>query len=487
MKRDQSAARHKHRITDYPENGQLYKCIPKMALYDRISNQKVVSKSGDNMPFISWPGGVPCLPANLYMLHTRESPGRKGQGPSRLGSKGGTFGEYATKISHLIRFCYYNRLDFTAMSDDNFYDFIEGLREEKRPGSSGQNRRTERTVVAIGRRCLHFLAYLGAFYGLKNFVGLDGTIAIQLVESSFMLHGKQVKRTSVHHRSFKTRSARKTRRPITENSVKKMRAAVDDMSTSNFLCERRQVMISLFEETGARRSEIKPILVSEVYAADAMEVPVLLVTTLKKGEHVTREIPVSAFLMEDLLSFIRGSRRRLMNVKGRRDHGYVFVSERGGQPLVSDSLTTEFSKIRRHAGIESQACAHMFRHAYCTHIVASLIAEIQAESPQSFRQTILTNRMVAQNAMQLTGHSAVESLLEYVDDAFRNVSKFAKIIGNVHAQNAYDTYEKRRERLMQRHKNKQISDEQLYAEDEALTIARNKELLVASKRGAEHQ
>jgi len=473
---------NERRVVKYPERGQLFVLIPKMALYDRITNRKIVTKSGDNMPFMKWPGGRPCLPANLYLLHIRENSGRKGQGPSRLGTKGGTFGEYATQISHLIRFCYYNKLDFIAMSDDDFYEFIEGLRDEKRAGSTGESRRTERTITAIGRRCLHFLAYMGNFHDRKNFVGVDGTISIQLIESTHYLNGKPVKRTSVHHRSFRPVSARKTRRPITEGSIQKLRDAIDEMSTSDFLCERRHLMISLFEETGARRGEIRPIKVREVLAAAAMDAPKLLVTTLKKGEHVTRELPISAPLINELLGYIRGSRRTLVKANLRHDHGYVFVAERGAHALVTDTLTTEFSKIRRHAGIEVQACAHMFRHAFCTMQVAALIAELQSESPESFRQTILTNKMVAEHAMSLTGHATLESLLEYVDDAFRHQSKFAKVISNVHAQFAYESYEKRRKRLIQRHRNNQITNEQLYAEDAALTAARDKDLEIASKR-----
>jgi len=473
------------RISKYPENGQLFVTIPKMALYDRISKGTIIRKSGDNMPFMKWPLGRPCLPANLYLLHIRENSGRKGQGPSRLGTKGGTFGEYASQISHLIRFCFYNNLDFIEMSDDDFYEFMEGLREEKRPGSSGKCKRTERTLTALGRRCLHFLAFVGDLHDRKNFVGVDGTIPIQLIESTYYLNGKPVKRTSVHHRSFRPVSARKTRSPITEDSIDRMRKAVDDMSTSEFLSERRQLMISLFEETGARRGEIRPVKVSEVLAAAAMDVPKLLVTTLKKGEHMTREIPVSFALISELLIYIRGTRRSLVKARLRHDHGYLFVAERGAHALVTDTLTTEFSRIRTYAGIEAQACAHMFRHAFCTHMVASLIAELQSESPDSFRQTILTNKLVAEHAMSLTGHAILESVLDYVDDAFRHKSKFAKVIGNVYAQAAYENYDRRRKRLIQRHKDKQITDEQLYSQDEELRVARDKELEVSSRRGAE--
>jgi hypothetical protein len=187
-------------------------------------------------------------------------------------------------------------------------------------------------------------------------------------------------------------------------------------------------------------------------------------------------------LVAQFIKHIRIYRRDIVQSKQRYDHGFLFVSERGGHALASETLTTEFSKIRAYAGIEEQACAHMFRHSFCTHIVASLIAELQAESPASFRQTILTNKMVAERAMALTGHATLESLLDYVDDAFRHRSKFSRIINNVYSQLAYETYEKRRKLLIQQHKNKIITDECFYDEDEALTAAMYKELEIASKR-----
>jgi hypothetical protein len=187
-------------------------------------------------------------------------------------------------------------------------------------------------------------------------------------------------------------------------------------------------------------------------------------------------------LIEQLLKHIRLHRRGIVKSRLRQDHGCLFVSERGGHALAADTLTTEFSNIRNFAGIEEQACAHMFRHAFCTHIVSSLISELQAESPASFRQTMLTNKMIAERAMTLTGHATLESLLGYVDDAFRHKSKFSKVINNVHSQQAYEMYEKRRKLMIHQHKLKVITDEQFYEQDEALTSAMYKELEIANSR-----
>lgn len=322
------------RRVKFPEAAQLFTLIPKLRLYDYLSLDKLNTLDGGNMPFMTWPNGMPCLQANSYMIKTRMQPGRGGNGPSRLGTKGGTFGEYAGQISHLIRFCYYNNLSFIALSDDDFCEFIDGLRIEKKPNNQKSPKRSERTIIGIGRRCLSFLAHVGEMSGVHNFVGIGGTISIYMVDSVFYRNGKAFKRSSVHHRSFRTPDARKTRRPIKEATIEKLRNAIDEISTSEFLNNRRHLMISLFEELGARRAEIQPITVAEVIAASKVKKPTIPVTTVKRGGMgLTRALELSAPMIEELLNYIRGDRFTIMKrFKGGPDHGFLFVTERGGRP-----------------------------------------------------------------------------------------------------------------------------------------------------------
>lgn len=412
------------------------------------------------------------------MIKIRMQSGRGGNGPSRLGSKGGTFGEYAGQISHLIRFCYYNKLNFIALSDDDFCEFIDGLRTETKLNAPSQLKRNERTISNIGKRCLSFLSHVGEMNQIHNFVGISGTIAIEIVDSTYYRNGKAFKRSSVHHRSFRTASARKTRKPIGEVTIEKLRDTIDEISSSEFLCNRRHLMISLFEELGARRGEIQPITVAQVLAASKRKKHIITITTLKRGKiGLTRELELSPPLIEDLLTYIRGDRREIMKrFKGIPDHDFLFVTERGGRPLGADTLTTEFSIIRRAAGIEEQACAHLFRHAFCTNIVANLIAETQALSPDSFRQTLMTNKMLAERAMSMSGHATLESLLDYVDAAFRVKSKFEQVIHNVEIARRYEVYERRRKRLLQDFKAGKIGKEKYIEREETLTAAMDRDL-----------
>jgi len=469
------------RIVKYPESSQLFTPIPKLRLYDYMSNDTLQTVNGNMIPFMIWPDGSPCLQANAYMIQLRMQSGRGGHGPSRSGTKGGTFGQYAGQLSHLIRFCYYNRLNFIALSDDDFCHFIYGLRKETWKNNPAKRKRNERTITDIGRRCLSFLAHVGEMHGIHNFVGIGGTIAVKMVDSTSYRNGKSYKHSSVHHRSFRTPGARKSRSPIGEATVEKLRNAIDEMSTSEFLSRRRHLMISLFEEMGARRAEVQPITVSQVIAASKTKMPMVHVQTLKKGRPgVTRELELSPLLIDELMDYIRIDRRSIMKrFKGIPDHDFLFVTERGGRPLGIDTITTEFSNIRRAAGIEEQACAHLFRHAYCTHIVAQLIAETEALSPNSFRQTLMTNKMLAERAMAKTGHATLESLLDYVDAAFRKKSKYEQIIRNVDMARAYESFEKRRKRLLEDFKKGKLTKEDYIEREEALSSAMDRALEAA--------
>ncbi|MFJ4155541.1 tyrosine-type recombinase/integrase [Pseudomonas sp. NPDC089752] len=460
----------KKRTVEYPESGQLFTPIPKLRLYDYMTDGRLHTISGNMMPFMCWPDGSPCLQANAYMITIRMHSGRGGNGPSREGTKGGSFGQYAGQISHLIRFCYYNKLNFISLSDDDFCDFIDGLRQERKPNKPAQFKRNERTITGIGRRCLNFLAHVGEMNGIHNFVGINGTISIKMVDSIHYRNGKAFKRSSVHHRSFRTASAKKTRQPIGEATIAKLRDAIDATSSSDFLNTRRHLMISLFEEMGTRRGETQPLMVADVIAASKVSKPTLTVKTLKRGgTGITRSLELSPPLIGELIDYIRGPRRTIMKkFKDNPDHGYLFVTERGGRPLGVDSITTEFWNIRKAAGISEQACAHLFRHSFCTNVVAELIAATQALSPDSFRQTLMTNKMLAERAMMKSGHATLESLLEYVDTAFKQKSKYQQIIQNADAARKYENYEKRRKRLRDDFKKGKLTKAQFIELDEKL-------------------
>ncbi|MGE6323152.1 hypothetical protein ACQKEF_23270 [Pseudomonas oryzihabitans] len=110
-----------------PPSKQIFCLLQDFQAFSYYAFNRIHSREASNIPFISWPDGTPCPLANLFMLELLNRPGRTGLGLSRRGQKGGSIGEYASKISHLIKFCYKSQRDLYQINDGIFSAFISSL------------------------------------------------------------------------------------------------------------------------------------------------------------------------------------------------------------------------------------------------------------------------------------------------------------------------------------------------------------------------
>ena len=450
------------------EPAKLFQLVPELTLFSHYSLGKVSTKDGDNMPHMVWPDRSPCLLANLYMLSLRVRRGRSGrQGLSRRGSKGGTMGEYAQKLSQLIRFCYNNNWDFINLSDDKFTSFINSLRNEKSGINPEIRKKTETTVIAVGRICLDFLCFVGEFHGDPNFVSANGTILAsqQSVSITYDNRSEKISRSYWNHHSFSGGERRKKRNPIPAVNIEKLRAAVDEAGGSRFLQSRRHCTLSILEQVGARRGEVAQIKVFDVMNASKMEYPMLRIITLKRESDSYRSVPVSHMLLADLKKHIRIYRNKIVKRKiGKaNEHDYFFISETTGKPLKEDTITSEISFLRSTANIEEQACAHMFRHTYITNLLVLLIRRHDFEHPGDFRQALISSEKFKTEIMQWTGHRSASSLETYIDFAFAKVKSYAETVSSVDLIRAQELFDKMSLQLLERLKNGRITvDEYSY-------------------------
>src|SRR5690606_11909888 len=125
---------------------------------------------------------------------------------------------------------------------------------------------------------------------------------------------------------------------------------------------------------------------------------------------------------------------------GRQDHGYLLVNDRTGNPLTPGAITQEISALARAAGIQQQLCPHMFRHRFFTKIVVMLIREFTLKTPDEFRRALLDGYALRRRAMEWTGHSNPESLTPYVHLAFDELTHAERVVRNVEAGLALDSY-----------------------------------------------
>ncbi|WP_343077593.1 site-specific integrase [Pseudomonas sp.] len=426
---------------------QLHTNLPNLKLYSHHFDDKIQIKDGANLPFLVWPNGTPCIVANLYMLVLRDNPGRSGAPLSRRGAKGGTIGDYAGKISQLIRFCYREHLDFLELTDIDFSNFISELRKQRFERNQIQRQKNESTLIKTGQICLKFLQFIGNLAGRQDFVSTTGTIKISNREY-FIRNGRRetIKLTTMYHHTFSEGESGDPRNPISKANISKLRQAIDDMPTSRFINQRRHLHLSFLEHAGPRRGELSALTVSAIDKASKMSKPMLDFITLKQGTLKIRQVPVTNILLSQARKFINTQRAEAMKnytKSGKLDHDQLFVSFSTGKPLADTGITNEIHILRKAAGIEEQACAHMFRHAFCTNLFVTLFEQHKFSSSKEFEIRLLTDQFFFSDVRQWTGHKTLEGLLPYINRAYSSINRINHSISIAHLLSAQDQFDTR--------------------------------------------
>ena len=332
--------------------------------YSHISGE-LKSKSIKDIPFIRWPDRLPCIEANLFMLSQfNKSLSRR--------VKGGTLRTYAFNLSHLLRFCFDNKINIIDLTDGRFTLFIRGLQAEK--STKGERVRTNDQVIKIGRTSIEFLKFIGSFHSIDDFIGQEDFNAIKVEEKEFKIvsegNRKPITKYYWQHYSFPKPDNKKKRHPISDKAVNALKSVIKNHNDSKIV-KRNICLFQAYEQTGGRRTEVAMMKVSDVKTAfdSRLDSPMLRLITLKRRDDKTeRLVPVPRTFIDNLMDYISTNRRRIIrNTIGKaNDHDYVFISHTTGQPLSPDTISTYMINWRTEAGIEDAAFVHLTRHAYIT-------------------------------------------------------------------------------------------------------------------------
>lgn len=395
-----------------------------------------VEAPAENIPVLHWPDGRICFEASLFMLDLY------GRGLSRLVG-GGTLFTYATKVSHLIRFCHKNEVAFASLTDNYFTLFINGLRAELRPNGGGQRVRTNTTVISIGRVCLDFLSTVAELNARDDLVGEHGAIRATRKETSIAV-ARGLKVRYWDHASFGSDEVHKERLPISSGAIRRLRRAILDVRSSTFVRRRRQVMLKLLEITGGRRTEIALLQVQDVLEASRLQHPMLRLRNLKRrrGRVESRLLPVSRHDIDYLCEYIEYSRSSLIRKTcgAARDKGMLLVSESSGFGLKPNTITQEVRFLRVQAELIEQICAHMFRHRFITKLFVALLEQHRFENEDAFRQALIDQEMLKTKLLQWTGQTSISSLDRYIHLAFEEVARFKNTYSLVLARQALSSF-----------------------------------------------
>ncbi|CAB3795179.1 Tyrosine recombinase XerD [Paraburkholderia ultramafica] len=384
-----------------------------------------------NLPQVLWPDGTVCWLVNLYLL----SGYRKGR--SRK-NKGGTLLTWAKNLSHLIRWCYQNRIDFIDLTDSNFTMFVNTLRVEKHEKNVSKKKRGESQVTTICSTVLNFLAFVDERIPGLNLLGPEGSVRAEkkTVQIRSRNGGKPITRTYWTHEAVSPPRAPRRRQPISTSAVNRLFETNTTVHASSFVTRRRYIMLRLLEITGGRRMEVSLVTVADL--EEAQKTGELRIYSAKQGDDETyRYVPVTQADLKDILSFVKHYRQRIIRttIGLPNDHGFLFISENSGKHLEIDTLGSELSILRKAAQIDDEeACMHAFRHRFITNIFRDLIRTHHYQTPSDLRRALLSTETLKMKVMEWTGHKSIESLDHYIHLAFEAESDFKKTLNLLHAK-----------------------------------------------------
>ncbi|MEW5965797.1 MAG: site-specific integrase [Thermodesulfobacteriota bacterium] len=431
-------------MSEKPRKRQLYtlseQCFAAPSFVDHAG--RLHSRPASDLPLMIWPDGSWCSPANTFMRELFE------KGLSRR-NRGGSLAVAAANLTHLLRYCWGRRTDPRDLTDNQFREFISRLIEEPRSKQPDQKTRDANSVITIGRTCMQFLDSVGRHMGDNTLIGPDGRIRAQVKQHQVKIAGRGPGHSTktIHywdHPALPKPNTKRKRPPIPTAAIEDMRKAVAAISTTSHLRMRRHTTLKLLEITGARRGEIAGITVESVQNASRMEIPMLLVPTLKKrgGQAMYRYLPISRADIAFILQYAEIHRRPIIRrkLKGKSDHGILLVNGVTGGPLQPNSITQEIRQLAQAAKIKGKACPHMFRHRFLTKLFVALIEQHNIENTDQFRRLLIDGEELKQKVAEWSGHSSLESLDHYIDLAFDEVGNYKRVYHLVSTGLAIDSF-----------------------------------------------
>ncbi|MBA1245714.1 tyrosine-type recombinase/integrase [Pseudomonas japonica] len=431
---------------------KIYHLLGDFELNRHFSIDRLYKRDASNISYITWPDKSPCLIGNLYILSLYQKIGRGGrEGLSRRGDKGGTIGDYASKISQLLKRCYRDSIEPKDLSDGIFSDYVIEMAQERSHKNPAKEKKSGTSALATGRIWLDFLYFVGHFYGNPNFVSEEGTIRI--TNERFATKGRNgrlIWRNYKSHSSFTFSRRQHKRDPITNDDIERLTRANRNSTYSAFIRERRACLLDLFEATGARRDEIQNVSIDDITnALNDPEYKLALITLKTGGEIETRQVSVPHMVLRKVKTHIEKARRMTIkkHYKLGADHRKLFISERTGKALSGQTLSNEIGHLRKIAGISHQVCPHMYRHAFITKKILNLLNDHQIRNEDELRRNLIDIKTFVTEIQVETGQIHPDSVEHYIDWAFRDLASYDETIKSVRHHHVREIYLRKRKEL----------------------------------------
>ncbi|WP_322068180.1 tyrosine-type recombinase/integrase [Paraburkholderia bannensis] len=410
---------------------QLFDIVraPSGPMRDNTSSMFSVPLDSPATLAIHWPDGSPCVAVEMYLLDITDS-------VTVRAIDGGTLRVVASALSHLIRFCWDNNIEFWELDDSSFHQFVNSLSDQG--GSQIRNRNTNCRIIDY---CIAFLTWLQENISIGRLIvgpRAQGPQIVLVEQTSRWARGQSSHRLKYPFRPQPDPVDRK--RPMPRHVRNRLWDAVGARYDrdehiypdwkSKFFMARRQLALTLFEATGCRPSELSLICVGE--NADCVLEKVLVMQTMKRRRpNSKRSVPIDFGTAIRVINFVADERASLLVELARSGieplpNDRLFLSGTDGSPLSAPSLEREFQRLTVSAELEQNACISMFRHRFITNMVKMHIQDFMSKRPDrsSSRPSDADYRLILERVRSFTGHARVESLFHYIDWAWEEMTSF---------------------------------------------------------------
>jgi len=403
---------------------------------------------------LRWPNGHWCIEGNLFIEKLLLD------GLSLKG-RGGTISTYSFYISGLLRYIEDNHINFHSLTDDHFSKYLLNLYSEKSEKRGIiSNKRNRTTVHTIGSVILDFLDFVGTYYNNPTYVSENGQIkAYKKQERTKLADGHVISRMTWKHRGLGPYSAINRRMPIGTKEFENLKSAPAKTNNS-FIRLRRNVMLSLLDETGMRRMEAVMLTVGDVQNAisqmyldlasatqDAKSLikmlgPHVFEFNTVKHKHISRrQIPIDAITLQFYESYLsrRKTRLRQLGLNASNPDGPFLISFSTGKALEANTITQELLTLARAAEITTPCSPHLIRHLYIVRLFIRFLLAHKIENEDHFRRAMIDVAGFKEKVRELTGHASIDSLEPYLELALDEVGKLTSTMSNVKLQELMDS------------------------------------------------
>jgi site-specific recombinase XerD len=189
---------------------------------------------------------------------------------------------------------------------------------------------------------------------------------------------------------------------------------------SSIKSERDKLIAKLLYQTGMRREEIILWRVNNIPKIEVLNKapePRWIEFPIRGKGGYGRPIRISTknfLLLRTWIDFERAKILKRLSMTGDRDHGFVWISSRNGNPLQPLSLNRVFRGISKKCDI--WIAPHMLRHSFAVHKLSDLYRD-NVPQPLKVLQVLLGHRSVV-TTMTFYGHiSPEDEALEALSNA----------------------------------------------------------------------